>query len=217
MAVKPRPWAGPPRLGTPSLNGRPGGDGGPMSPEPQNAGQEGPPKLGPVTLASRPSRARSSPQCQPLARALPSLLWPPPPDQRPLPGCRAQPSSVTYGPRGLLSLDLATPLSKQGGRRPCRSGPRSSPAPGRQAALLIPDAEDLLRVLLTVGRGGDDEQSVQEVDRDAVGALVTGTPDPGEEGEGRAVRIDAPGAPLPLLGLHRTPPPPQPTHRANTT
>ena len=52
------------------------------------------------------------------------------------------------------------------------------------AALPAPDAEDLLRVLLAIGRGRDDEQSVQQVNGDAVGALVAGSPNPEKEGEG---------------------------------
>lgn len=55
----------------------------------------------------------------------------------------------------------------------------------RSRALPAPDTEDLLRVLLAVGRGGDDEQAVQQVDGDAVGALVAGAPDAGEAGEGK--------------------------------
>ena len=41
-----------------------------------------------------------------------------------------------------------------------------------------PDLEDLPRLLLGVGLGGDDEQAVQQVDGDAVGALVVGASDP---------------------------------------
>lgn len=74
------------------------------------------------------------------------------------------------------------PPAKHGGGQPFLSGPQPRPAPERQAALPIPNAENLLCVLLTVGRGGDDEQAVQEVDGDAMRALVAGTPDAGEEG-----------------------------------
>lgn len=45
---------------------------------------------------------------------------------------------------------------------------------------LAPDAKDLLCVFLAVGGGGDDEQTVQQVNGDAVGALVAGAPDPGD-------------------------------------
>lgn len=84
------------------------------------------------------------------------------------------------------------------------------PALQCQVALPAPDAEDLLRVLLAVGRGGNDEQSVQQVDGDAMGTLVAGAPDPGKQGEGKAVRvmIPEPGSPFLLLG---TPQPPQST------
>lgn len=40
-----------------------------------------------------------------------------------------------------------------------------------------PDLEDLLRLFLSVRRGGDDEQAVQQVDGDAMRALIIGATD----------------------------------------
>lgn len=56
---------------------------------------------------------------------------------------------------------------------------------GPQPALPTPDAEDLLRVFLAVGRGGDNQQAVQQINGDAMGALVAGAPDAGEVGKGK--------------------------------
>ena len=78
------------------------------------------------------------------------------------------------------------PRVKQGGHQPCLSGLKPGPVPeGQGGPPPAPDAEDLLCVFLAVGRGRDDKQAVQQVNGDAVGALVAGAPDPGEEGEGR--------------------------------
>lgn len=155
------------------------------------------------SLASRPSPSGVLPPSV-SHWLVPSLLYCGPPAPRSeATAWMPSPAWPLAGPEASPPQTSLPPLARQGGRRPCRPGPRPGPAPGRQAVPCIPDAEDLFRVLLTVGRGGDDEQSVQEVDGDAVGALVAGTPDPGEEGEGRAVRTmrPEPSALCPLLGI----------------
>ena len=91
------------------------------------------------------------------------------------------PAGLLAGPATSPS-DLGVPMGQRGW----------TPAPP------APDAEDLLCVFLAVGGGGDDEQSVQQIDGDAMGALVAGAPDPGQEGEGRAVRVVLLTARLPI-------------------
>lgn len=76
----------------------------------------------------------------------------------------------------------------------------------------LPNAQDLLRVLLTVGRGGDDKQPVQQVNGDAMGALVAGTPDPGEDGrKGCQVMFPEPSSLFLLLKILLPTCPSQPT------
>ena len=58
------------------------------------------------------------------------------------------------------------------------SGRQPGPAREGQGPPPAPDAKDLLCVFLAVGGGGDDKQTVQQVNGDAVGALVAGAPDP---------------------------------------
>lgn len=41
-----------------------------------------------------------------------------------------------------------------------------------------PDLEDLPRLFLSVRRGGDDEQAIQQVNGDAMGALIVCATDP---------------------------------------
>lgn len=129
-------------------------------------------------------------------------------NQKPLPGCLTPPlaGSVTLG-QSHLPRSHCPHLSNRVDTSPDSSGPLPGPALECQVALSAPDAEDLLRVLLTVGRGGNDEQSVQQIDGDAVGTLVAGAPDPREQGEGKAVRVMPPerGSPVFLLGTPRPP------------
>lgn len=168
------------------------------SPEPQNArrateAHAGPPFSLPRQLPAPPSLPHKGPD--PGSEA---ATWMPDPTS-----CRFS----DLGPVTPPPISLS-PFVKQGGHQPCLSGPLPGPALECQVALSAPDAEDLLRVLFTVGRGGNDEQSVQQVDGDAVGTLVAGAPDPGEQGEGKAVRMMPPerGSPVFLLGTPRPPP-----------
>lgn len=137
-----------------------------------------------------------------------------PAQPRPCPKSPAHPSEATaqmpcpallLAGRDLLRRPQRSPRVKQGGHQPLWPAAWSCPGGGAPPA---PDTKDLLCVLLAVGGGGDDEQPVQQVDGDAVGALVAGAPDPGEEEEGRAIRV-TPLEPGPSFSTLRTP---HPTH-----
>lgn len=92
------------------------------------------------------------------------------------------------------------------------SGRQPGPAREGQGPPPAPDAKDLLCVFLAVGGGGDDKQTVQQVNGDAVGALVAGALDPAEEEEGRVIRVTLlePGSPFSNLE-YPTPPAPSAT------
>lgn len=86
------------------------------------------------------------------------------------------PGTTSHGPETLgQSLPPRSP----------RSVTHLSNRVDRSQALPTPDAEDLLRVFLAVGRGGDNQQAVQQINGDAMGALVAGAPDAGEVGKGK--------------------------------
>lgn len=168
---------------------------------------------GPQTRASRASPFQGS---FPSARHphSPSLVQRAPPPPSEATARMPHPALLLAGPE-TSPADLSGPhVSSRMDTSP--SGRQPGPAREGRGPLPAPDAKDLLCVFLAVGGGGDDEQTVQQVNGDAVGALVAGAPDPAEEEEGRAIRVTLlePGSPLSTL---RTPHPTRPLRHSPLT